>query len=97
MRTIEIKIKYKVGDKVWIMKDNFPTLKKITTVHIQGGYEDERGATPGLGRAEYCLGYDNGKRYSEGELCDTFEQLRDRVFSAENNHANMFLYNEEED
>ena len=65
MRTITINIKYEVGDKVWIMLENYPTRQKIIKVKVIGGTEDEKGQTPDF----------------EKQLCDTFEQLRDRVFS----------------
>ena len=79
MRTITINIKYEVGDKVWIMWDNLPTRFEIERVSIKGCDEDKNGATSNLGLVTYTL--PNGNRYTEEQLCDTFEQLRNRVFS----------------
>ena len=80
MRTITINIKYEVGDKVWIMLENYPTRQKIIKVKVLGGTEDEKGQTPNLGVVLYALEYDPYTDYTEEQLCDTFEQLRDRVF-----------------
>lgn len=79
MRTITINVKYDVGDKVWIMWENQPTRFEIEKVTISGGYEDKKGATSNLGLVTYTL--PNGSVYREEQLCDTFEQLRDSVFS----------------
>ena len=81
MRTLTIKIKYKVGDKVWIMLDNYPVCLKIIRINIQGGDEDTSGATSDFGKVRYYLSNDKYKAYTEEVLCDTFEELRDRVFS----------------
>lgn len=81
MRTITIDIKYEVGDKVWIMLENYPTRQKIIKVKVIGGTEDEKGQTPDLGKVLYALEYDPYTDYTEKQLCDTFEQLRDSVFS----------------
>ena len=84
MRTITIKVKYDVGDKVWIMKDNYPTRTKIYRVSISGGSEDrDNGATSNFGQVRYTLETDHYKEYLEDSLCDTFEQLRDEVFCKE--------------
>lgn len=63
------------------MKDNYPTRTEIYRVSIQGGSEDKEGATSNLGLVRYTLETDHYKDYVEEELCDTFEQLRSRVFS----------------
>lgn len=81
MRTITINIKYEVGDKVWIMVKNRPTRLEITKVIILGGSEDKNGATAGWGNVYYRLSNDDYEDYSEEQLCDTFEQLRNRVFN----------------
>lgn len=81
MRTITINIKYEVGDKVWIMSGNYPTRLKIIKVKVLGGTEDKDGQTSNLGLVLYTLENDPYTDYTEEELCDTFEQLRDRVFS----------------
>ena len=81
MRTFTIKVKYDIGDKVWIMLDNYPVCLKIIHINIQGGDEDMDGATSGLGDVRYYLSNDEYKPYTEEGLCDTFEELRDRVFS----------------
>ena len=80
MRTITINIKYNVGDKVWIMKENYPIRTEIYRVSIMGGSEDKEGATSNLGLVTYTLEVDHYKEYVECQLCDTFEQLRDKVF-----------------
>lgn len=81
MRTIEINIKYNVGDRVWIMLNDYPTCLKITKISVYGGTESTEGATADFGRVEYYLSHDEWNGYSENQLCDTFEELRDRVFS----------------
>lgn len=81
MRTITINIRYDVGDKVWIMLKNYPTRLKIVNIKVLGGTEDENGQTSNLGLVLYTLENDPYTDYTEEELCDTFEQLRDRVFS----------------
>lgn len=81
MRTITINIKYSVGDRVWIMLNNYPTCLKITKIAVDGGFESTEGITPFLGRVTYYLSHDNYYGYCEDQLCDTFEELRDRVFS----------------
>lgn len=80
MRTITINIKYNVGDKVWIMKNDYPIRTEIYRVSIEGGCEDKNGATSNLGLVRYTLETDHYKEYVEEQLCDTFEQLRDKVF-----------------
>ena len=81
MREIIINIKYDVGDKVWIMLNNYPTCLKIAKIEVMGGHEDKNGASGNLGRVSYYLSNDLWKSYSEEQLCDTFEELRDKVFS----------------
>lgn len=81
MREFTVKVKYNIGDKVWIMLDNYPVCLKITHINIQGGDENEDGATSGFGLVRYYLSNDRYKAYVEESLCDTFEELRDRVFS----------------
>lgn len=81
MRTITINIKYEVGDKVWIMLENCPTRQKIIKVKVIGGTEDENGQTSNLGLVLYTLENDPYTDYTVEQLCDTFEQLRDSVFS----------------
>ena len=81
MRELTIKVKYNIGDKVWIMRENHPACFKIIRINIQGGNEDEDGATSDFGNVKYYLSNDRYKPYTEKELCDTFEELRDRVFS----------------
>ena len=83
MRTITINIKYNVGDKVWIMCNNYPTLTKIKSISVIGGIEDAHGVTSDLGRVFYSLCDGSNKEYTEEQLCDTFEQLRDKVFCEE--------------
>ena len=80
MRTFTIKVKYNIGDKVWIMLDNYPVCLKIIHISIQGGDEDISGATSWFGLVRYYLSNDRYKAYVEESLCDTFEELRDRVF-----------------
>jgi hypothetical protein len=64
------------------MLNNRPTCLKIVRLTINGGDENVHGATQNFGKVTYYLPY-NGRwePFSEEELCDTFEQLRDRVFS----------------
>ena len=81
MREFIIKVKYNIGDKVWIMLDNYPVCLKIIRINIQGGDEDISGATSGFGMVRYYLSNDRYKAYVEESLCDTFEELRDKVFS----------------
>ncbi|UKK52647.1 hypothetical protein [Prevotella sp. E2-28] len=81
MREFTIKVKYNIGDKVWIMLDNYPICLKIIRISIQGGEENEDGATSDFGKVWYFLSNDKYKSYTEEVLCDTFEELRDRVFS----------------
>ena len=81
MKVFTIKVKYDIGDKVWIMLDNYPVCLKIIRISIQGGDEDTSGATSDFGKVRYYLSNDKYKTYTEEELCDTFEELRDRVFS----------------
>lgn len=81
MREFIIKVKYNIGDKVWIMLDNYPVCLKIVEINIQGGVEDEDGASSDFGKVRYYLSNDKYKAYTEEGLCDTFEELRDRVFS----------------
>lgn len=80
-RTYTINVKYRIGDKVWIMFDDFPVCLKITKIRINGGSEDVNGSTSDFGKVRYCLSHDNCKEFSEQQLCDTFEELRDRIFS----------------
>lgn len=80
MRTFSIKVKYNVGDKVWIMLDNYPICLKIVQISINGRTEDIHGATSNFGRATYYLSNDTHHGFSEEQLCDTFEELRDKVF-----------------
>lgn len=81
MREFTVKVKYNIGDKVWIMLDNYPVCLKITHINIQGGDENENGETSDFGKVRYYLSNDKYKAYTEEGLCDTFEELRDRVFS----------------
>lgn len=81
MRTLTIKVKYNIGDKVWIMLDNYPVCLKIIRIVIQGGEENEDGSTSDFGKVRYYLSNDKYKPYTEEGLCATFEELRDRVFS----------------
>lgn len=81
MREFTIKVKYNIGDKVWIMLDNYPVCLKITHITIQGGAEGVDGETKDFGNVRYYLSNDRHKAYTEEWLCDTFEELRDRVFS----------------
>ena len=81
MREFTIKVKYDIGDKVWIMLDNYPVCLKIIRISIQGGDENTVGATPDFGKVRYYLSNDTYKAYTEEGLCDTFEELRDRIFS----------------
>lgn len=81
MRTITVNIKYDVGDKVWIMCENYPVCLKIVKITIQGGTEDEKGATSDFGKVIYYLSHDRYHGFYEEQLCDTFEELRDKVFS----------------
>lgn len=81
MRTFTIKVKYEVGDKVWIMLDNYPVCLKIVRIDIQGGEETLSCQTSDYGKVRYYLSHDKYKAYTEEGLCDTFEELRDRVFS----------------
>lgn len=83
MKTITINIKYNVGDKVWIMLHNYPTCLKVARVSILGGNVSEEGETSNLGRVTYYLSHDDWKSFSEDELCDSFEELRDKVFCDE--------------
>ena len=66
---------------MWIMLGNYPTRLKIIKVKVLGGTEDENGQTSNLGLVLYVLENDPYTDYTEEQLCDTFEQLRDRVFS----------------
>lgn len=81
MREFTIRVKYNIGDKVWIMRDNYPVCLKIIRISIQGGDEDISGATSDFGKVRYYLSNDKYEAYTEEGLCDTFEELRDRVFS----------------
>jgi len=81
MREFTIKVKYNIGDKVWIMLNNYPVCLKIIHINIQGGDEDTSGATPDFGKVRYYLSNDKYEAYVEEGLCDTFEELRDKVFS----------------
>ena len=81
MREFTVKVKYNIGDKVWIMLNNYPVCLKIIRINIQGGSEDMSGATSDFGEVRYYLSNDKYKEYVEEGLCDTFEELRDKVFS----------------
>ena len=81
MRTFIIKVKYNIGDKVWIMLHNYPTCLKIERIDIQGGSENKHGATSDFGKVTYYLSHDEFNGFTEEQLCDSFEELRDRVFS----------------
>ena len=83
MRTITINIKYNVGDRVWIMVDRYPTCLKIVRIDIHGGSEGEEGATNSLGKVTYFLSHSKYEGFSEAQLCDTFDELRDKVFCDE--------------
>lgn len=89
MRTFTIKVKYNVGDKVWVMVDNHPAHLEITSIDIQGGRESISGATPNFGKVTYFLNNDNLNMYLEENLCDTFEELRDKVFSKDIKTRNL--------
>lgn len=81
MREFTIKVKYNIGDKVWIMYNNYPVCLKIVHINIQGGDEDISGTTSDIGKVMYYLSNDKYKSYTEEGLCDSFEELRDKVFS----------------
>lgn len=81
MRKFTIEVKYSVGDKVWIMLHNYPTCLKIVRINIQGGNENKHGATSDFGKVTYYLSHDENNGFTENQLCDSFEELRDRVFS----------------
>lgn len=81
MRTITINIKYNVGDRVWIMQSNYPVCVKITKVRIYGGEINEKGESRDFGSVTYFLSQFGYQEFTEDQLCDTFEELRDRVFS----------------
>ena len=81
MREFTVKVKYNIGDKVWIMLDNYPICLKIIHISIQGGEESTDGETSNFGLVRYYLSNDRYKSYVEEGLCDTFEELRDKVFS----------------
>lgn len=81
MRTITINIKYNVGDRVWIMQSNYPVCVKITRVRIYGGEINEIGESRDFGSVTYFLSQFGYQEFTEDQLCDTFEELRDRVFS----------------
>lgn len=76
-----IKIKYNVGDKVWIMNNGYPSRMVIRKIRVQGAEIDEHGANNNFGHVTYYLdGVDNYEGFREDQLCDTFDQLRDYVF-----------------
>lgn len=78
---VTIKVKYDVGDKVWIMVENFPQRVAIRKIAIQGAEIDENGGTDTLGKVTYYLeGIDRYQGFHEDQLYDTFDQLRDWVF-----------------
>ena len=81
MKKFTIEVKYSVGDKVWIMLHNYPICLKIVRINIQGGIEDKHGSTPDFGKVTYYLSHDEFNGFTEDQLCDSFEELRDRVFS----------------
>lgn len=78
MKQYVIKVKYDVGDRVWIMEHNYPQCHEIIEVNIFGGKISKDGETSNFGLTRYKL--DNGLMFTESELCDTFEELRDKVF-----------------
>ena len=79
-----IKTKYEVGDKVWIMVENFPQRIAIRKISIQGAEIDANGGTEGFGKVTYYLeGVDRYQGFREDQLYDTFDQLRDWVFQEE--------------
>lgn len=63
------------------MLDNYPVCLKVIRINIQGGEEDENGETSDFGKVRYYLSNDKYKPYTEEGLCDTFDELRDRVYS----------------
>lgn len=81
MRKFTIEVKYSVGDKVWIMLHNYPVCLKIVRIIIQGGNENKHGASSDFGKVTYYLSHDEYNGFTEDQLCDSFEELRDRVFS----------------
>ena len=79
-----IKTKYEVGDKVWIMVENFPQRVAIQKITINGGEIDTNGKTEDFGKLRYYLeGIDRYQGFCEKQLYDTFDQLRDWVFQEE--------------
>lgn len=81
MKEYIIKVKYDVGDRVWIMEHNYPQCHEIKEIHILGCYINKDGMTDNFGVALYKL--DNNSDFREYELCETFEELRDKVFDEE--------------
>lgn len=76
-----IKTKYEVGDKVWIMVENFPQRVAIRKITIQGAEIDANGGSENFGKVAYYLeGIDRYQGFCEEQLYDTFDQLRDYVF-----------------
>lgn len=79
-----IKTKYEVGDKVWIMVENFPQRVAIRKITILGAEIDANGGSENFGRVTYYLeGVDRYEGFCEEQLYDTFDQLRDWVFQEE--------------
>lgn len=81
MRTITINIKYEVGDKVWIMKNNNPACFEVARIEVSGGRIEKNGTNGGFGVVRYYLSNDEWTSFFEEDLCDTFDELRDKVFS----------------
>lgn len=78
---LTVNIKYKIGDKVWRMSENYPQRYTIEKIIVSGGIIDKEGAEDSIGQVKYVLNDDNYAKYSEDQLYDTFDQLRDYVFS----------------
>ena len=81
MRTIAINIKYEVGDKVWIMLNNYPACLEVARIEVNGGRIERNDTNGGFGVVRYYLSNDEWKSFFEEDLCDTFDELRDKVFS----------------
>lgn len=81
MKEYHIKVKYDIGDRVWIMENNYPQCHEIKQIRIIGCTIDKDGETSNFGVSIYKL--DNNLDFRENELCDTFEELRDKVFDKE--------------
>ena len=96
MRKFTIEVKYSIGDKVWIMVHNYPCCLKIVRIDVLGFSENMGGSTSNFGKATYYLSHDENHGFTEQQLCDSFEELRDRVFSDEM-RENIEKDNTEED